>query len=434
MKNLSFRYRMVLYGSAANLAVRIVSFFNMVIYIRLTVVYLDDESFGFWMMLVSLLSTLMFLDLGLGNALVNKISEAAVKDTQATNDIINAGLSFVVCLSFALVLILASFSVVVDWQSVLDLTNIELIHELPILSFFFIFLFSLSIVSHATKQVFLGLQKTHISNLSLFVLSLFVVPLLLVAINLKAPAYVLLIIVMLPQVMTGFTLIVLLYSRYGFKFYLPKNDLKSKLLPLIRRGGLFAVLQLGAVVGWGVDTILITATLGLVYVSAFSVAQKLFQVVVQPIAIVNAPLWGAYADAVARGDRVFVKNTLRISLIWTFAYALLSIALIVCLGSYIVNFWTHGKIEVPTVLLISMGCFVLVESLFNSFAIYLNGRDLIIPQVTSIIMFIFTAIPAKYILLHIYGLEVMILGTAVCFALSHAISYFLFHRDIVLGH
>ena len=115
---------------------------------------------------------------------------------------------------------------------------------------------------------------------------------------------------------------------------------------LFRIGSLFFVLQVGTMVGWGADALIISSTLGPAQVAIYSVGQRLFQFVTQPLAIVNMPLWGAYADAHAKGDTAFIRQTFRTSMMVTFVGATLG-ALALFLGSeWLLRYWTQGRVVV----------------------------------------------------------------------------------------
>ena len=46
----------------------------------------------------------------------------------------------------------------------------------------------------------------------------------------------------------------------------------------------------------------------------------MFMLVTGPLSMVNAPLWGGYADAYARGDFGYIRKTLHRSLLLTFLF------------------------------------------------------------------------------------------------------------------
>ncbi len=76
------RYRRILLTGGSTLIVKIISALINLITVPLTLHYLGSERYGLWMSISSILSLMSFADLGLGNGLLNAISEANGKNDQ----------------------------------------------------------------------------------------------------------------------------------------------------------------------------------------------------------------------------------------------------------------------------------------------------------------------------------------------------------------
>jgi len=103
-------------------------------------------------------------------------------------------------------------------------------------------------------------------------------------------------------------------KRNLFSFAGLIQSIKKESPGLVSAGGLFLLLQIGVMLNTGADGLIVSSNLGVAQVAAFSLVQRLFQFSSQPMSIMNAPLWGAYSDADARGDKGFIKRTLFLSL------------------------------------------------------------------------------------------------------------------------
>ena len=64
-------------GSGASKAISLLTF---LVSVPLTYRYLGAERYGIWMVLISIIGAMSFADLGIGNGLMNAISEAYGKD------------------------------------------------------------------------------------------------------------------------------------------------------------------------------------------------------------------------------------------------------------------------------------------------------------------------------------------------------------------
>ena len=184
-------------------------------------------------------------------------------------------------------------------------------------------------------------------------------------------------------------------------------------------------------VGWGMDSLLISSTLGVAQVAIFSIVQRLFQLAIQPLSILNAPLWGAYADAHSRNDRAFIKKTLARSLASTFIFALFVAIIILIFHSWLIEKWSISNIVAPITFVATYALWSVIQSFGNAFAIFLNGAGIIRQQVVSVILFVILAFPMKIIMIRYFDLFGIMLATVVAYLVSHVFTYyFLYLEDI----
>jgi len=66
------------------------------------------------------------------------------------------------------------------------------------------------------------------------------------------------------------------------------TNIRAESHHLIRVGGLFFLLQIGVMVGWGADSLIISSNLGAEQVAVFAIVQRLFQLATQPVNMINA--------------------------------------------------------------------------------------------------------------------------------------------------
>ena len=164
---------------------------------------------------------------------------------------------------------------------------------------------------------------------------------------------------------------------------------------LLRVGSLFVLLQLGSMVGWGGDSVILALLKGASEVAVYAVGFRLFQFASQPFAMLNAPLWAAYADAMARRDTRFVRQTLKRS----FFVSVLGAAALSCVllfaGPALILTWTRGAIVVPTHVLALFAVWTVLEAGGNAFGVYLNGCSIVTEQVVVVLAFCVVVLPLK---------------------------------------
>src|SRR5437879_5520509 len=87
------RYRLAAWAAAGNFLSTLLGLLAILITVPLTLPYLGEERFGVWMTIASLAATLSFLDLGIGNALINHVASAsAANDPPRLRQAISRGL------------------------------------------------------------------------------------------------------------------------------------------------------------------------------------------------------------------------------------------------------------------------------------------------------------------------------------------------------
>lgn len=426
------RYRRAAWSTIANLLSKGLAMAVMLLSVNWTISYLGTERFGIWMTIASFASMLTFLDLGVGNALVNHVAENAAHEKPA--DLlksISGGLGFLGLIGVAVIVLLLLITALLPWAAVIKVADPQLAFETRRSAMLFALLFGLYLFTSGIQKVFGGLQRAYEGHLVAAISSLLAIVALGVAAKSRADVTILLAATLGIQSLAGFPLLAILFLRRQVSIREIRNSTRLEGSKLLRAGGLFLVLQIGTMIGWGADSLIISSTLGATSVVVYAVTQKLFQFVTQPLATVNAPLWSAYSDARARGDRQFIRQTLFRSMMLTLAVATLSVLLISIFSEWLISYWTDGTIEVPRPFMYTFAVLVIFESCGNAFAMFLNGMHIVRQQVIVVILFCFLTLPLKIIGISYLGLIVIPLTTVTVYALIHAYSYgFLFKNSI----
>lgn len=428
------RYRLAALTVVANMINRGLAMLVMVLTVSFTVPYLGAERFGVWMTIASFVGMLTFLDLGVGNALTNKVAHAAAQDnTESLRRTISGGLGFLFLLGCGMGLALIGLSSILPWESLIKVGNPLLHEEIRQAAILFSGLFGLHIFANGVQRIFAGLQRAFEGHLVSAAGSILTLILLWVATQKESDIPVLLAVTMGVQSVASLLLLLLLIKRNQLNFLRLFLNIREESHHLLRVGGLFFLLQIGVMVGWGADSLIISSNLGAEQVAVFAIVQRLFQLATQPMSMLNAPLWGAYADAHARGEKQFIKKTLRTSLVTTFSYGLSVSILIVIFGGGVAKIWTGNSIHIPLALFVIYGCWVILEVTGNSLAMFLNGCGIVKQQVITVVVFSTVSIIVKFFMITSYGLEAMILGAVLTYAIITLAAYGWFFRKELLS-
>jgi O-antigen/teichoic acid export membrane protein len=287
----------------------------------------------------------------------------------------------------------------------------------------FALLFGLNLFTTGIQSVFAGLQRSFEVHLVNAIGAVLALGALWFAVQEQAGLQALLLATLGVQTAMSIVLLALLARRGLLTLVRMRSAIQSEANGLLRTGGLFFVLQIGTMVGWGSDALIISSTLGPASVAVYSVAVRLFQFVTQPLAIMNAPLWGAYVDAHAKGDVRFILRTLKASLLLTVGVASVAGLFLFAIGPWVLTYWTRDTIVVPPMLLGLVAVWTIFDSCGAALGMFLNGLHIVRQQVIVVIIFCILVLPLKILGAGQIGLIAIPLVAITVYAVTHVLFY-----------
>lgn len=340
--------------------------------IPLMIHYLGQEQFGVWSTLLSIMSWIVFFDLGVGNGLRNKVAEALAKnDTAEAAKYVASGYSLIGLIALIMWALVTSISFFVPWQSVFNTNAISeatLRLTVQVVTLFVIFNFWIGLIG----AILGAMQKTAMNGLGKMISNLFA--LLFVYVLTKTTdaniTYL---------AMTYGISLVIANIGISWWFYQDHPELQPKLYfdqqhvsPLLSVGMQFFIIQIAGLVIFTTDKILITQLLGPEYVTQYEVVFRIFNLISVLHMLISTPLWSAYTDAYHRSDMAWIKRIFHKQLV-IFTCIIGAVCLMGFLIEPIIALWIGHEMPVSQSLVISIGLFVLVSSWNNIYSIFLNG-------------------------------------------------------------
>lgn len=418
------RYRLAAWAILANVGSKAASLAVMVLSVSFTLPYLGAQRFGIWMTIASFSGMLTFLGMGVGNALTNLVAKrSAAADLQSVRRTISGGLGLLFLVGLA---VAGGLHVLVDWlpwSRLIKVTDPVFLLEAQQTGKIFAILFGLNLFTTGIQSVFAGLQRSFEVHLVSAMGAVLALGALWFAVQEQAGLQELLLATLGVQTAASLTLLVLLVRRGLLTLVRMRFAIQSEASGLLQTGGLFFVLQIGTMVGWGSDALIISSTLGPASVAIYSVAVRLFQFVTQPLAIMNAPLWGAYVDAHAKGDVRFILRTLKASVLLTVGVASLAGLLLFAIGPWVLSYWTQDAIVVPPLLLGLVAVWTVFDSCGAALGMFLNGLHIVRQQVIVVTIFCTLVLPLKILGVGQIGLIAIPLATITVYAVTHVLFY-----------
>ena len=129
--------------------------------------YLDNEQYGVWVTIFSIVNIVFFVDAGIGNGLKTKLSEAlSLQDYDLAKTYISTAYLFISGIALAVLLIGALFLVTIDWQ-VLFNTSIKN-EELRVILGLILILIVISFVLNIFKSFYYSAQQSSKVELAMF--------------------------------------------------------------------------------------------------------------------------------------------------------------------------------------------------------------------------------------------------------------------------
>lgn len=374
--------------------------------------YLGPERFGIWITLLSVLSWLSLLDVGLGNGMQNRVAEAiAVGDHARARRYISTTYFAIACLMLTAAAILAIAAQFVDMRRVFN-TSLErdaLAQTVTVLAVLLCANFVLGLVNplfNAAQQASLAVLNQAVSQALALGAALAVTLLPGASLTLFVAGY-------------GAALI-LANAGFSLYFFSRNRALRpSWRLVDLRRGtdvallGIkFYVIQICAVVIFSTGALVVTQLFGPEQVTPYGIALRLFAVITVGHATLVTPLWAATTDAFTLGDVQWIRTTARKLRAVMWLVTIVALALVV-LGERIVALWVGPDVKVGTELLLAMACYAVVVAWNNNYAYLINGIGHVTSQLYSAVIGAIVTIPLAVFFARGLGLGLpgVVLGT-----------------------
>ena len=409
------RYRRIALTSLSSTSVNGISFLAKLVVVPLTLGYLGTERYGLWVTISSLTAMLALADLGMGNGLLNAISEANGKDDrEAARKYVSSAFFMLSGIAVSLAVLFAVIHPWVPWTRVFNVSSSQAVAEAGPAVAVFAGCFLAGIPLSVARQTQIGYQEGVATNLWTVLGTLFGLGGVLLAIHMEAG---------LPWLVLAIagapTLALFLNSVALFKHRRPwlrprlKNTRISTAKRISQTGLLFFVLQVAVVIVFYSDNIVVAQIFGADEVTQYAVPWQLFMIPPLFLSLALTPLWPAYGEAIARGDVVWVRTTLYRS----FAVALLitvpAATFLVAFGTQVIHLWAGPEVTPSFLLLLGLGLWAVIRGIGAPIAMLFNGANALKFQVVTASLMAIANLATSITLAYLIGLPGVILGTVI---------------------
>ena len=345
------------------------------LYVPLLLNYLTQEKYGIWITLTSILGWFSFFDIGLGNGLRNKLTEALAKGNLSLGrKYISTTYAILICIFSVVLVVFHVSNFFLNWNSILNIKTIEN-SELYILTSIVFTFFIIRFIVHLISVVYLADQKPSVTKMiatSGNLLS-FLMVLLLTKITINAD---LILLGTILSVIPVLLLIVISITSFNTRYKQLKPSLKEvdfKLSNgLINLGAKFFFVQIAYIVVFSTSNIFITQFYGPAEVVVYNIAFKYFQIPVMVFSIVMSPMWSAVTDAYTKSDFDWLKKTLKHLNILSVLF-ILGVIFMIVISNWVYKIWVGDEITVPPSLSVTLGIYSMMQIAIAPYSSFING-------------------------------------------------------------
>lgn len=427
------RAKRIRLGAFWSVASKVSSLVVTVVSIPAAMNCLGNDRFGLWITLTSIFGLFGFMDGGIGNAVVNIVSENRVKQNALfLSGIISSAyavLSSVCLFGCALTFVLA-FSI--DWRWIVLLPESISVDEARYAVCIVGVAFFLNIPLGLAARIRHGRQETHFNAL-LEILSSSVVlsATIFAAVVHGSMAFFLIAFASGPLLAnTVSTILLNIHKNKGFAVRLISVT-KSNSGSILRRGMAFLGLQISFALSFQIDAIVAAHYLGLGAAADLGIVTRLFVLATSFVGLVLIPLWPAIADAKFRGDIAWIRNAFARTLaLATSASLAITIPLLIW-HTTILNTWSGRELSLPISLVIATFIWTNLLVIGNSVAVLLNGMNMMRLQLFCAIIMAAINLPLSIYLAQTIGVAGVVFGSVISYTLCVLLPVFIIMPNVL---
>lgn len=356
----------------------IVKGLNILVYFLLvpfTISILNNEKYGIWITIFSIVNWFNIMDIGLGNGFRNKFAESiATKNYSKGKEYVQTLYSSTTLIATAFLIVFLSVNLFLDWNKILNVDhNIgENLNNIVLIVFV---LFCFQLVLKNISTIFLAIQKTTISNgllllgnsisfLAIYLLHTFY------KVNLFSVAFIFMLSPIIVYLFATFIVFNNELKRYKPVFkMIPKKSSFNELMTL---GFKFFLIQITSIIVFSSSSILITRLYGPSSVTPYNIAFQLFAAAQVVFTIIVTPFWTAFTDANSKEDYTWIKNSIKNLLKMWLLFSVL-VLLLWLISPFVFKVWIGNKVSIPFLLSFQFALYTILITGVSIFSAYITG-------------------------------------------------------------
>lgn len=431
LKSGNLRSQKIKVNILLSLGIKGISVITSFLMVPLTLNYLGTVDFGVWLTLSSIIAWFGFFDIGLGNGLRNKFAEAlALGDQPLARSYVSTTYVALALIMVGMWLIFFPINFFIDWNTFLNIpANAD--YDFSKIAMFVFTLFLLRFVLKLISIIITADQRPALSNTFdpiSNVISLIAIYLLTLTTNGSLVNFA---IVVTTSPLIVFLVATIYFFNREYKEFSPSlKYVDFKHFKVLGGVGLqFFLVQIAVIVIFMTDNLIIARVLGPKEVTIYNIAYKYFNIITMMFTIIISPLWSAYTQAYTVGDIPWIKNVNN-KMVKIWMIIVLTVFIMIFISNWFYGIWVGKGINIPVLLTIIMGIFIVISTWNNVYVYFINGTGKIRLQVYSSALAAIINIPLSIFFARELGLGSagVILATCICLSPGSILGPMQYHK------
>lgn len=402
------------------------------LYVPVVLNYLGDYKYGVWASILSILSWITYFDLGIGNGLRNRLSEAVASETprispKALISSAYAILSLVVTVVAFVCGVVIAF---VDWPALLSAWDVGesllCVVELSFLGMCFSFVLTLC------NSVYYALQRAQVVNLiSVCQQAVMLLSVWLLSLTDSRSLMAVAVFYVVSNILVYGVFTIYVFARNRELAPSPHSCSRAVAKDVGGLGIMFFITQVATLVLFTTDNLIVSNLFGPEQVTVYTTANKVFTVLSSLFAALVVPLWSKTTVDFARGDIAEIRRTLD-KMHMLFAIAVAGVIAMVLVFKPLVRLWLGRDLGFDDLLITLMGVYAVVYMWNTVYSQVINGLTLVNFMVAVACVQAVLNIPLSVFLATSCGLGVngVLLGTIATMLIS-SLTYPVYSKKVL---
>jgi O-antigen/teichoic acid export membrane protein len=428
----SERTQIVKKNIAGSFVIKGLSILTTLILVPLTINLLDQEKYGIWMTIFSIVSWFNMMDVGIGNGFRNKFAEAvALNNNVLAKDYVQTFYSSMGIIASVFLIFYSIVNPFLNWQAILNLP-INFNENIGLIVWAVFALFCVQLYVKSISTLLLSLQKTSLSD-SLMLCGNIVALLFILLLRISDKISLLSISM---AFMTAPILVYVIVTVYSFNnnlrqyrpkiFSMPKKEYLNDLIGL---GLKFFYIQITGIIIFSSSNIIVAQLFGPAQVTPFNVANRLFATAQSFFTIITTPFWSAFTDANALKDYKWIKKSIK-SLMKIWVLFTIGVLIIWILSPEIIHLWIGSKVNIPLMLSLQFAIQTIIATFQSPFVFYIygSGKLKLIFYITIFQSIIYIPMAFSLAKISVIGMSGIMLATNICLLIPCVFAPIQYHK------